>query len=1218
MKFFHRATAGLSARYLAAALGVSALANQACFAAPPKPIASTAIVNTETPGHAAKIEADIKGQKNLYLVVTDGGNGFGSDWANWAEPKLIGPKGELKLTDLKWKNASADWGNVGVNKNVNGGDLRIAGKPVEFGIGTHANSIIHFELPEGYEKFVSRAGIDNGGSDQGMGSSVQFFVYTSAPGPIGQNAPVDRTPENAVAGLDVTDGVELNLFAAEPMLLSPSNIDIDHLGRVWVCEVVNYRRFANGNNAERVEGDRILILEDTNGDGMADKETVFYQGRDIDSAHGVCVLGNRVIVSAGDSVLSFYDDNGDSKADRKEVLFTGIKGTQHDHGIHSFMFGPDGRLYFNFGNSGEELHNPDGSIVVDVAGNEVRAARKPYQEGMAFRCELDGSKVDTLGWNFRNNWELCVDSFGTVWQSDNDDDGNKGVRINYVMEYGNYGYKDELTGAGWQTPRTNMEEEIPRRHWHLNDPGVVPNLLQTGAGSPTGILIYEGDKLPERFINQLIHCDAGPNVVRSYAATDDGAGYKAEINDILNGTRDQWFRPSDVCVAPDGSLIVADWYDPGVGGHRQGDVDRGRLFRVALPGQKYSVPKHDFSNVEGAAEALKSPNTATRYLAFTKLKESGAAAETVLAKMFESDPNPRFRSRALWLLGQIEGKTQKYVELAIADKDKDIRIAGIRLARRMEVDVIPVVEKLVKDESTQVRRECAIALSRVTGKNAVALLVELLKKMDVNDRWSLEALGIGANHRFDELLAMADKASLPQISTPIAKYGDNLDALLWRSRDTEFSGVPADNRKLLKFGDVEFLEPHSVIAFRIAERVAYPSGPKGQTPQGDSPAAGAWFRALDFQPADATAAACLALLKSASKVGLKRLDSSQRAFVISEALKRVHAKDLSDPEIASILDAAVEQSKTGGQFVSLVRQTRLEKHYPAILELAQKGSFEQSGVEAISALLELKQWDLIGSALRGDDTAAAIATADALGNSQNGAISGLLLPVIKNVDVNIDVRRASVKAASKAGNAAMELVKLVDEKSLDPELEQSVAAALHSSPHRNAREAAQRLFPLPPSKDNMPTPPISELAKLKGDVANGRMVFFSTGTCHKCHVVDGMGREIGPNLTEIGSKLSREAMFESVLYPSAGISHNFELWTVVKTDGTTLNGLLVSNTDAEVSIKGDDALVRAIPKSEVEELVKQKISLMPADLQKTMTTQELADVVDYMQTLKKK
>jgi len=427
----------LVGRCMAATFALTGAAQTLYAVEPPKPVASTPIVTSDTPGHAVKIEADLKGAKNLYLVVTDAGNGFGSDWADWAEPKLIGPKGELKLTDLKWKSAATGWGEIGINKNVGGGNLSINGKPVTFGIGTHANSTIHFEVPEGYDKFVARAGIDNGGTDQNMGSSVQFFVYTQAPGPIEANAPTDRTPDTAVAGLDVADGVELNLFAAEPMLLSPSNIDVDHLGRVWVCEVVNYRRFANGQNKERPEGDRILILEDTDGDGMADKETVFYQGRDIDSAHGVCVLGNRIIVSAGDSVFSFYDDNGDSKADRKEVLFTGIKGTQHDHGIHSFTFGPDGRLYFNFGNSGEELHYPDGSIVVDVAGNEVRAQRKPYQEGMAFRCELDGSKVDTLGWNFRNNWELCVDSFGSVWQSDNDDDGNKGVRINYVMEYGN-------------------------------------------------------------------------------------------------------------------------------------------------------------------------------------------------------------------------------------------------------------------------------------------------------------------------------------------------------------------------------------------------------------------------------------------------------------------------------------------------------------------------------------------------------------------------------------------------------------------------------------------------------------------------------------------------------------------------------------------------------------------------------------------------------------
>ena len=1203
---------------LAASVTMS-LAGSSLFAvAPPKPIASTPVVTSETPDHAVKIEAELKGAKNLYLVVTDGGNGFGSDWANWAEPKLVGSKGELKLTDLKWKNAATGWGEVGINKNVNGGDMKIAGKPVEFGIGTHANSVIHFELPEGYDKFVARAGLDNGGTDQGMGTSVQFFVYTENPGPVDGSTPtVDRTPESAVAGLDVTEGVELKLFAAEPMLLSPSNIDIDHLGRIWVCEVVNYRRFANGNNTERVEGDRILILEDTNNDGMADKETVFYQGREIDSAHGVCVLGNRVIVSAGDSVFSFYDDNGDSKADRKEVLFTGIKGTQHDHGIHSFTFGPDGRLYFNFGNAGEELHNPDGSIVVDVAGNEVRAARKPYQEGMAFRCELDGSKVDTLGWNFRNNWELCVDSFGTVWQSDNDDDGNKGVRINYVMEYGNYGYKDEITGAGWQTPRTNMEDEIPRRHWHLNDPGVVPNLLQTGAGSPTGILIYEGDKLPERFINQLIHCDAGPNVVRSYAVTDDGAGYKAEINDILNGTRDQWFRPSDVCVAPDGSLIVADWYDPGVGGHRQGDIDRGRLFRVALPGQKYSVPKHDFSTVEGAAEALKSPNTATRYLAFTKLKESGAAAEAVLAKMFESDPNPRFRSRALWLLGQIDGKTQKYVDLAIADKNTDIRIAGIRLARRMGIDVIPPLEKLVKDESAQVRRECAIALRHITSSEKARLwsvlainyvLARTSAVAGVNedaDKWSSEALGLAADvpskTGWDQALAELElrkheAAQSGGISE--ADSSEDVNSRFARATLLAYRARPTIGSQALNAA--------------VRGAMALPSSLKTDREQYLLRA----FRAYDFQDQSAARESLVQLLSSMSDL---EKHPELATIITTECLRRLGRSDVEgNSKMREILATTLDQMNGGGEYVRLVKQLQLEDYYPQLLQLAQTKPGEQVGVEAVSALLELKQWELLGKALRSEETATAIATADVLGNSQNGAISGLLLPVVNNAEVNIDVRRASVKAASKAGNSAMELVKLVDEKTLDPELEQSVAAALHSSPHGNAREAAQRLFPLPPSKDNMPTPPISELAKLKGDVANGRMVYFSTGTCHKCHVVDGMGREIGPNLTEIGSKLSREAMFESVLYPSAGISHNFELWTVVKTDGTTLNGLLVSNTDAEVSIKGDDALVRAIPKSEVEELVKQKISLMPADLQKTMTTQELADVTEYMQSLKKK
>lgn len=566
-------------------------------------------------------------------------------------------------------------------------------------------------------------------------------------------------PDAAIAALDVHEELKASIFANEPMLLSPSNIDIDHRGRVWVCEIVNYR----GHRGKRPEGDRILILSDTDGDGIADKSTVFYQGTDIDSPHGVCVLGTsddkntRAIVSAGDKVQIFIDVDGDLKADKKQVLFSGISGAQHDHGIHAFVFGPDGKLYFNFGNSGGQIKDADGKPIVDLAGNVVNNSRKPYQEGMVFRCNLDGSEFETVGWNFRNNWMATVDSFGSIWQSDNDDDGNRGVRINYVMEFGNYGYRDEKTGAGWNGRRPNLEKEIPLRHWHLNDPGVVPNLLQTGAGSPTGITVYEGSLLSKVFQNQVIHCDAGPNIVRAYPVQRSGAGYSAEMVNILHGARDNWFRPSDVSVAPDGSLIVADWYDPGVGGHGMRDLTRGRLFRLTPDGHDgaYKVPALDVSNVAGAIEALKSPNYATRYVAWQALHGMGAKALPALERMATTEANPRFRARAIWLMAKLEPKSTRAIAIARKDQDDDVRTVAIRAARqtRDDVLVIDLVKSMSDDKSAVVRRECAVALRHSKSADMPAIWAQLASHHDGKDRWYLEALGLASDLRPDECFA---------------------------------------------------------------------------------------------------------------------------------------------------------------------------------------------------------------------------------------------------------------------------------------------------------------------------------------------------------------------------------------------------------------------------------------------------------------------------------
>ncbi|MBC8326325.1 MAG: NPCBM/NEW2 domain-containing protein [Verrucomicrobia subdivision 3 bacterium] len=762
----------------------------------PKAAAVSKVLTQKT--GPAKLEANIAGAQELHLVVTDGGDGFSCDWADWAEPTLIDAAGmPTRLTSLKWKTASSGFGNVSVDKNAGGKPMRIAGKSVAYGLGTHANSLVSYTLPKGHKfvKFNSTVGLDNGGTDQGNcgnQASVQFHVFTEKPKFVaaasgGGQAAGGRTPEEALKNLDVHPALQVELFAAEPMLLSPSNIDIDHRGRVWVCEVINYR----GHRNKRPEGDRILILEDTDGDGKADKRKVFYQGRDIDSAHGVCVLGTvdgkntRVIVSALDKVQVFTDVDGDDKADKKETLFSGISGAQHDHGIHQFMFGPDGRLYFNFGNSGKQLKDKNGKPVIDLAGNVVNDKRQPYQEGMVFRCKLDGSEVETLGWNFRNNWMVTVDSFGTMWQSDNDDDGNRGVRINYVMEYGNYGYKDEFTGAGWRTSRTNIEKTIPLRHWHLNDPGVMPNLLQTGAGSPTGICVYEGDLLPKIFHGQIIHCDAGPSIVRAYPVKPSGAGYTATTVNILDGAkRDKWFRPSDVKVAPDGSLIVADWYDPGVGGHRMGDLDRGRLFRITPKGHKgYKQPKLDFKTAKGLVAALKNPNNSVRQIAFTELKNRKEATPTLL-KLFE-DGSPHHRARALWLLAQNKGIRTPLLIKAAVDRDENIRALSIRISRQLKLNTLISIRNKADDNSPVVRRECLIALRHHKSPEAPALWAYLANAHDGKDRWYLEALGLAADKQENKFFDAWLKAS-PKLNTPAARD------IIWRCRGTHAAKYLAD------------------------------------------------------------------------------------------------------------------------------------------------------------------------------------------------------------------------------------------------------------------------------------------------------------------------------------------------------------------------------------------------------------------------------------------
>ncbi|MBN8422323.1 MAG: NPCBM/NEW2 domain-containing protein [Verrucomicrobia bacterium] len=1168
------------------------------FAAP-KPLFQSKLISSATPNHSVEINVPLSGAKELFLVVTDGGNGFTADWADWAEPRLILADGsEKKLTEIEWKSAQSGWGNVRVNASAGGTELRSAGKAIEYGIGTHANSVIAFNLPAGTKRFKARGALDEGGTKQGS-SSVEFRVYTENPGPITASDSSSHDPADAVASLDVHPELKVQLFASEPMMESPSSIDIDARGRVWVCEVVNYRKHLG----ERAEGDRILILEDTDGDAKADKSTVFHQGHDVDSAHGICVLGNKALISCGDDVFWLIDDNGDGKADRKELMFTKIGGAQHDHGIHALHFGPDGRLYFNFGNAGKQLCDKDGKLITDIHGVKcTNQNNRPYQQGMVFRCELDGSNVEVLAWNFRNNWEVAVDSYGTMWQSDNDDDGNKGVRINYVMEFGNYGYSDEMTGAGWQTPRLGWESEIPLRHWHQNDPGVIPNMLQTGAGSPTGMQVYEGDLLPSIFHGQPLHCDAGPNVVRAYITQPDGAGYKAEIVNILEGTQDKWFRPSDVAVAPDGSLIVADWYDPGVGGHGMGDTARGRLFRVTTKtAEKYQVPSFKLDTVEGAVSTLKSPNEDQRYLAWMKLHSMGETAIPALQKLFRDEKaEPQHRARALWLLSRVEKSklyvvngnqgafTQLSLKQAIEGADMNLRVTSVRAARQAfassnitQLERDSCLDSNLISESPVFSREAAIALRFDPSEYATDLWVIAASTVR-DDRWLIEALGIGADlhwttrlQAWDKILKQWDTDSTTKQSTGHTPRSRNFVA--WRSRGEDSASRILEAFNFKYKGQWEAPYPlNGLSALRALQLLSYK------------------------HPKEVSTAALTIFLKADADTALAATALLDRNTIAS------------NPEAKARLDTLLKPVIGKPEFVSLVERLNLTGFEKELLDFIIANPNAPESVNAARLIAMNREGAM--RFLKTADAASAKALVAALGRVSDRASVSVLTQAFWP-EKRADVRHVIIDALALSGEGGRAILKWQSEGKLPAEYKDQSALALSRSTDAGVRSEAATALPLPAAQGLENFPKLPELVKLKGDAAKGQQMFMQAG-CVACHRVKGQYIDFGPDLSLIGAKLSAEGLFTAILYPSAAIEHSFVGQTVTTKEGQTITGYPISETDAELTLRIAGGASTPVKKSSITKQEELKLSLMPPGLAGAIGPQGLADLVAWLQTLR--
>ena len=970
-----------------------------------------------------------------------------------------------------------------------------------------------------------------------------------------------QTPKQTAAGFKVADGLEVTLWASEPNLVNPTNIDVDSKGRVWVCEAVNYRLTRGGQKAKdlRPAGDRIVILEDTDGDGRADKSKTFVQDPSLRSPLGIAVLGNKVIVSQSPDLIVYTKDDQDNIL-KKEILLTGWRGIDSDHGLHAIVFGPDGRLYFNNGDPGLD--------VMDKSGRRILSSRAgPYFAGTALRMNPGGSDLAVIGHNFRNPYELALDSFGNVWQTDNDDDGNAWVRLNYVIEGGNFGYWGP-GGRSWEVDKGT--------HFHAELPGVIPNVLRMGAGAPAGLIVYEGRLLPERYRGNLIHAEAGARQINTYQLLPEGAGYTSNAK-ILVGSDDTWFRPSDVCVGPDGAVFISDWSDPGVGGHRMVDTTRGRIYRLSPFGYKTRKVSVDIDTAAGLEDAFASPAQSVRYLAFMKFKEQGPAALSVLQKV-AGGGDPILRARALWLLGGIPGEGEASLRASLDDPDPHFRVLALRVMQLYHLDLQGAIRKLINDPSLQVRREIALVLSHLPAEESLDWIVELCRGFDGKDRWLLESLGIAGRGK-EELL-------YPKLTTMYAgQWNSQLAELLWEFRPT--SALP-DMVSILK--DPNLPLKQRLEALRVLSYISKP----------EAGIAVAEFITSNDQPAELMEKAFQRLNQQlySEWFDLRKnpavIAAIQKALVLGplQSLALELIGDLEDPQFAAELSKLTKSpeipEEVRGAALMALGRTRNQHYEAELLQISHTASIPLR-VIAVRALGYLKPEDL------------------------EPQLKRLLLSQAPN-----EVRAECVRVLGHTDSGNTMLLNLEESQSLPSELKTLASAVTNASSNPAIKARAQKLLPQVTSKNRRPLPPAKDLLARQGDAERGRKVFSAVAgpKCKSCHSLEESKKGLGPNLSSIGTKLGKQALLDSILNPSAGIAPEYYVWNFkTKTEGD-IQGIIVEDTPQRVTVRTDATTEFRFKPSDITARRRSYLSLMPEDLPGTMTDKELVDLLEFLTTLK--
>jgi quinoprotein glucose dehydrogenase len=1073
---------------------------------------------------------------------------------------------------------------------------------------------------------------------------------------------VDPASDDATLALQrfsLPPGLKASLWAAEPMLANPVAIDFDEKGRLFVSETYRYRSsvldirdymgmleldlaartiedrlalhksvFGEQHKDFAIESEVVRLVEDKDGDGVADASRVYSDGynSELDGiASGVLARHGQVWFTNIPS-LWLLDDNGDDKAKKTELLRGfGVRYNFTGHDFHGLAMGHDGKIYYSIGDRGAHVKGKEGQVV-DVP-----------DDGAVFRSNPDGTEFELVARGLRNPQELVFDEHGNLFTGDNDSDQGDMERLVLVVEGGDsgwrVGYQHAPTGKGGPWMREGL--------WKPNFKGrpayLLPPVCNIEDG-PSGLTYYPGTGLTPAYAGHFFITHFKGSIARSgiqtYTLKQDGASFKPTTSQPFMGG----VLPTDVTFGPDGALYISDWVD---GWPKS---QKGRIYGI-LPAnesaeskaQRAGFAKLLAAGMKGRGDAelgalLAHADRRARLDAQLELAARGDKSFGVFSRIANDRTAGKLaRLHAVWGLTQLgrtagttHGKAGGVLAKLLKDGDSEVRaqaakgLGDIRFAKASKG-----LEAALADAEPRVRFFAAQSLGKVGGASSAQRLLDLLKTNDNQDAYIRHAASY-ALARLKNTEALQSAVEHPSAAVrlgAVLAYRHLGDASVARFLNDPDAFVAREAAEAIN--DAPITAAYAALAARL-----------DNAPVSDeafvSRAINAHFRLGAAQNAQALAqyatreAASPAMRAEALlQLGLwGKAPQRDRLVGIYRPLPARDGKPAADA-LAAVLPKVIGNGPEAVQLAALeaVGGLQLRAAESALLEAVAKAD----APEAVR-IGALKALDAFG----GDGVGRAIDAADQ-SSSAPLRLAALQIAARRAPERALPIIARFAKDGSEAEQQAAYLsvaqLKGPDQaKLLVSALDQLAAGKVKTGAQLELIEAAEK-SEAPAVKARWARQQAAWKASgnalaeygytlAGGNPWRGAREFYQNEVlpCARCHKVNGAGGEAGPDLSLIGKDKSPQYLLESVVRPSLHIAAGFDVVTLTMKNGATETGSVASETGAELTMKRADGSTVTLKKTDIAQRVTAPSS-MPDIYTQVLTRSQLRDMVAFLSVL---